>query len=144
MFLKYACHIVPFKWPSRKWKTIRNRLLVSLGWSDLVTKSYPTLATPWIVACQAPLSMGFSRQEYSSGLPFLSPSVGVVVGKCVHSKGARGHLGVMEILFHLDFGGNYINAHLFAKIHRVIYWNRLLPLFVNYILTNLTLNNQHV
>ena len=26
-------------------------------------------ATPWTVACQAPLSMGFSRQEYWSGLP---------------------------------------------------------------------------
>ena len=25
--------------------------------------------TPWIVACQAPLSMGFSRQESQSGLP---------------------------------------------------------------------------
>ena len=31
-------------------------------------------ATPWAVACQAPLSMGFSRQEYCSGLPF--PSLG--------------------------------------------------------------------
>ena len=30
-------------------------------------------ATLWTVACQAPLSMGFSRQEYRSGLPFLSP-----------------------------------------------------------------------
>ena len=29
--------------------------------------------TPWTVACQAPLSMGFSRQEYWSGLPFPSP-----------------------------------------------------------------------
>ena len=28
--------------------------------------------TPWTVAHQAPLSMGFSRQEYWSGLPFLS------------------------------------------------------------------------
>jgi len=28
---------------------------------------------PWTVACQDPLSMGFSRQEYWSGLPFLSP-----------------------------------------------------------------------
>ena len=28
---------------------------------------------PWTVACQAPLSMGFSRQEYWSGLPFPSP-----------------------------------------------------------------------
>ena len=30
-------------------------------------------STPWTVACQAPLSMGFSRQEHCSGLPFLSP-----------------------------------------------------------------------
>ena len=30
-------------------------------------------ATPWTVACQAPLSMGFSRQGYWSGLLFPSP-----------------------------------------------------------------------
>ena len=30
-------------------------------------------ATPWTAARQAPLSMGFSRQEYWSGLPFSSP-----------------------------------------------------------------------
>ena len=30
-------------------------------------------ATPWTVAYQASLSMGFSRQEYWSGLPFPSP-----------------------------------------------------------------------
>ena len=30
-------------------------------------------ATPWTVAYQAPRSMGFSRQEYWSGLPFPSP-----------------------------------------------------------------------
>ena len=30
-------------------------------------------ATPWTVACQAPLSMEFSKQEYWSGLPFPSP-----------------------------------------------------------------------
>ena len=30
-------------------------------------------ATPWTVAHQAPPSMGFSRQEYWSGLPFSSP-----------------------------------------------------------------------
>ena len=28
---------------------------------------------PWTVACQAPLSMGFTRQEYWSGLPCLPP-----------------------------------------------------------------------
>ena len=29
--------------------------------------------TPWTLACQAPLSMGFSRKEYWSGLPFPTP-----------------------------------------------------------------------
>ena len=32
-----------------------------------------SLWTPWTGAQQAPLSMGFSRQEYWSGLPFPSP-----------------------------------------------------------------------
>ena len=31
------------------------------------------LKTPWTLAWQTPLSMGFSRQEYWSGLPFPSP-----------------------------------------------------------------------
>ena len=39
----------------------------------LVIQSYPTFLTPWTVPHQAPLSMGFSRQEYWSGLPCLSP-----------------------------------------------------------------------
>ena len=44
------------------------------GWLvGLVAKSCLTLATPQTVACQAPLSIGFSRQEYGSGLPFPSP-----------------------------------------------------------------------
>ena len=30
--------------------------------------------TPWTVAFQAPLSMGFSRKEYWSGLPFPPPA----------------------------------------------------------------------
>ena len=34
---------------------------------------WPTLTTTWTVAHEAPLSMGFSRQEYGSGLPFLLP-----------------------------------------------------------------------
>ena len=40
---------------------------------SLVTKSCLPLATPWTVACQSPLSMGSSRQEYWSGFPFPSP-----------------------------------------------------------------------
>ena len=41
--------------------------------SALIIKSCPTLVTPWTVARQAPLSMGFSRQEHWSGLSFPSP-----------------------------------------------------------------------
>ena len=39
----------------------------------LVVESCPTLRGPWIVACQAPLSMGLFRQEYWNGLPFPPP-----------------------------------------------------------------------
>ena len=38
-----------------------------------VTQLRLTLCGPWTVAHKAPLSMGFSRQEYWSGLPFPSP-----------------------------------------------------------------------
>ena len=43
------------------------------GGGGSVAQSCQTLANPWTVARQAPLSMGFSRQEYWSGLPFPSP-----------------------------------------------------------------------
>ena len=43
------------------------------GGDGLVTNSGPTFVTPWTVAHQSPLSMGFPRQEYWSGLTFPSP-----------------------------------------------------------------------
>ena len=39
----------------------------------LVAQSSPTLCDPITVACQAPLPMEFSKQEYWSRLPFPSP-----------------------------------------------------------------------
>ena len=39
----------------------------------IATQSCPTLGTPWTIACQDPLSMGLSWQEYWSGLPFPPP-----------------------------------------------------------------------
>ena len=74
---------------SARWAKNRTQISQSLlssslnsshGWvlspdgGGLVAKSCPTIATPWIVARQAPLSMGFLCQEYWSGLPF--PSLG--------------------------------------------------------------------
>jgi len=57
----YAIHLG--KLHTRLFKTVR--VLSHLVVSDS--------ATPWTVAPQAPLCMGFSRQEYWSGLPFPSP-----------------------------------------------------------------------
>ena len=39
----------------------------------LITQLFDFFATPRAVACQVPLSIEFSRQEYWSGLPFPSP-----------------------------------------------------------------------
>ena len=47
-------------------------------------QSYRLFVTPWTVACQAPLSMGFSRLEYWSGLPF--PSAGDLPGPGIKPK----------------------------------------------------------
>ena len=46
---------------------------ISYTHGGLVAKLCLTLVTPWTIACQAPLSSRFSRQEYWSGLPFPSP-----------------------------------------------------------------------
>ena len=48
------------------------------GGGGLVSWSCPTLVTLWTLDCQAPLSMGFSRQEYWSGLTFHWPDLGII------------------------------------------------------------------
>ena len=57
---------------SSDWAMFKSVLTCGGG---LVAKLYLTLATPWTVACQAPLSTEFSRHEYRSGLPLLTCSV---------------------------------------------------------------------
>ena len=47
-----------------------NRIL-AIG--NFVAKLCPTLVIPWTVACKAPLSIAFSRQEYWDGFSFPSP-----------------------------------------------------------------------
>ena len=46
---------------------------ISPSGGGLAAKSCPPLAIPWTVARQAPLSMGFSRQQYWNGLPWPPP-----------------------------------------------------------------------
>ena len=52
---------------------VRSGGIECAGGGGLATKSCPILASTCSVALHTPLSMGFSRQEYWSGLPFASP-----------------------------------------------------------------------
>ena len=73
------CHLIfrqlderdPVRTPNLKMKEPSQREAV---YAEVKSFSRVRLfATPWTVAYQAPPSLGFSRQEYWSGLPFLSP-----------------------------------------------------------------------
>ena len=65
--------------PETGWEWWRGREGIGnleVNWSEVKWKSLSSVqlfATPGTVACRGPLSMGFSRQEYWSGLPFPSP-----------------------------------------------------------------------
>ena len=65
-----------FKLAKVKQGTLLNRITKMAGYCCcccLVTQLCPTLCHP--MDCKAPLSIGFPRQEYSSGLPFSSPGI---------------------------------------------------------------------
>ena len=62
---------------------------------------FQLFATPWIVACQAPLSMEFSRQEYWSGLPFLTPGDLPDPGKEPTTLGSPALAGRLFTIAHL-------------------------------------------
>ena len=70
------------------------------GGGGLVAKSCPTHVTPWTVACQAPLSMGLSRQGYWSGLPFFFQ--GIFPTQELNS----GLLHCRQILYQLSYEGS--------------------------------------
>ena len=52
---------------------LRAYMVYGAGGGGLITKLCPTLATPWTIAWEASLSVGFPRQECWSGMPFSSP-----------------------------------------------------------------------
>ena len=66
----------------------------------LVAQSCPTLCIPW--TGQAPLFMGFFRQEYGSGLPF--PSPGDLPDPGMEPKSPA----LQEILYHLSHQGSIV------------------------------------
>ena len=51
-------------------KTLREKRSIKCSESIKSLSHVPLFATPWTLAHQSPLSMGFPRQEYLSGFPF--------------------------------------------------------------------------
>ena len=132
-------------WVGDRWWTGETRLfppevslsLTSGGGGSLVAQSCPTLATSWTVAHQAPLSMGFSRQEYCSGLLF--PSLGekdlrifLYLGGCATNQlnlGFHQLEGPSELpSFLLFLGRIQAQSSSLTTDPRVLFW-----LLVNYV-----------
>ena len=89
-----------FFWNSFAFSMIQQMLaiwsLIPLKWSEMKSLSCVWLfATPWTVAYQAPPSMGFSRQEYWSGLPFPSP------GDLPSSTFSKSSLNIWKFIVHV-------------------------------------------
>ena len=64
-------------WLASKSSTQTEKFRMTVMKSHACSVVCKSLWTPWTVAHQAPLSMGFPRQEYWSGLPFPPPGGGV-------------------------------------------------------------------
>ena len=78
-------------------------------------------ATPWTVAYQGPWSMGFSRQEYWSGLP--CPSLGDLPDPGIEP----GSLHCRQILYHLNHQGSlYWKADVCLSFIRCMFWKYFL------------------
>ena len=60
------------------------------------------LATPWTAAYQAPPSVGFSRQEYWSGVPLSSPCIYMESRKMVHTDEPICRAGIEKQIERMD------------------------------------------
>ena len=75
-------------------------------------------ATPWTAAFQAPLSMGFSRQEYWSGVPLPSP---IYIYIYIYLKQGWGQVALKSSKIVVDFCFHYL------WIFRCIKWSQVFP-----------------
>ena len=74
-FLQYVCHIRDETGYQTRSVCTRRALTpadTNISVSDVLSRVW-LFAAPWTVACQAPLSVEFCRQEYWSGLPLPTP-----------------------------------------------------------------------
>ena len=72
-YTQYTNFVYHIYMPRKNWKDINTMLMLENGRKVKSLSRVRLFATPWTVAYQASPSMGFSRQEYWSGLPFPSP-----------------------------------------------------------------------
>ena len=72
---------------------------------------FDSFATPWLVPHQAPLSMGFPRQEYWSGLPFLCPRNHPDPRIKPMSPALAGEFFIAE-----PWGKPFLNSYIFVQI----------------------------
>ena len=94
--LRYYFHLLQTSIKCLRWLTIKDSQMY-INIKVKVLRHVQLFGTPWTVACQAPLSMGFSRQECWSGLSFPSPEdfpdPGIEPGSLPHCR---------QILYHLN------------------------------------------
>ena len=108
-----------FSSPQRKPTSLTSRslsplLVVVVG--GLVIKLCLTLAIPWTVARQAPLSMEFPRQEYWNGLPFPSPGdlpdPGIKLGSsALQADSARSPMNMSSVQFSCSVVSDSLRPH---------------------------------
>ena len=89
-------------------------------------------ATPWTIACHTPLSIGFSRQEYWSGLPF--PSPGDLPDPETEATSPVS-LHCRQILYHLKHQGKARHKHGFwLQVRATDHYTFLTPCYFNWTL----------
>ena len=95
--------------------------VLGVGCLLVVSKSF---VTPWTVACQAPLSMRFPRQECWSGLPFPSPgdlpNLCLVLGRYILHHWATWEAQNMENCSPYRTGLLYMGENLFGTFYSFI------------------------
>ena len=100
-----SCHFLPNAW---KWKVKEKSL----------SRVQPS-ATPWTAAYQAPPSMGFSRQEYWSGLPLPSPIILLGMSKYSHTFAI--YFWTTLLLFKLNSNVNQIGQIFYFILKNSIF-----------------------
>ena len=113
---------------------LSTRVFIYIQWfsgGGLVAKSCLTFVTPWTVACQAPLSVGFFRQEYWSGLLFLFQGIFLT------QESNPGLLHCRQMIYQLSYEGSP-DTKLILQIKCWITYNlfRLTPTCILFLISD--------